>query len=286
MFGPNTHIKNKLKVSYSHRDIEFFNLYKEVDQLFKTTFNLKDFTLLFLPGSGTAGIEATISSVTDIVNVIGNEGKFKSRWQELSEQYMNYGPETVDMFCQLETSNSSIYSKEGCIVDAISSFPFYDLPNNTKIFITCCNKILGSFPGLSIIGINKNNLDLIEYRKDFSYFNLSLYLQYANNFQLPTTAPIHLFEHLKKVLNNFNLEELRNKIVKNSCSIVNEVGTESIVGEKICPVITVNKLAIPIKIAEKYQLYGINSDSKYYQIFTYSADQSEYDNFINDLNKC
>ena len=286
MFGPNTHIKDKLKVSYSHRDVEFFNLYKEVDQLFKTTFNLKDFTLLFLPGSGTAGIEATISSVTDIVNVIGNEGKFKSRWQELSDQYMNYGPETVDMFCQLETSNSSIYSKEGCIVDAISSFPFYDLPNNTKIFITCCNKILGSFPGLSIIGINKNNLDLIEYRKDFSYFNLSLYLQYANNFQLPTTAPIHLFRHLKKILNNFNLEELRNKIVKNSCSIVNEVGTESIVGEKICPVITVNKLAIPIKIAEKYQLYGINSDSKYYQIFTYSADQSEYNNFINDLNKC
>ena len=286
MFGPNTHIKDKLKVSYSHRDIEFFKLYKEVDQLFKTTFNLKDFTLLFLPGSGTAGIEATISSVTDIVNVIGNEGKFKSRWQELSDQYMNYGPETVDMFCQLETSNSSIYSKEGCIVDAISSFPFYDLPNNTKIFITCCNKILGSFPGLSIIGINKNNLDLIEYRKDFSYFNLSLYLQYANNFQLPTTAPIHLFRHLKKILNNFNLEELRNKIVKNSCSIVNEVGTESIVGEKICPVITVNKLAIPIKIAEKYQLYGINSDSKYYQIFTYSADQSEYNNFINDLNKC
>jgi len=286
MFGPNTHIKDKLKVSYSHRDVEFFNLYKEVDQLFKTTFNLKDFTLLFLPGSGTAGIEATISSVTDIVNVIGNEGKFKNRWQELSDQYMNYGPETVDMFCQLETSNSSIYSKEGCIVDAISSFPFYDLPNNTKIFITCCNKILGSFPGLSIIGINKNNLDLIEYRKDFSYFNLSLYLQYANNFQLPTTAPIHLFRHLKKILNNFNLEELRNKIVKNSCSIVNEVGTESIVGEKICPVITVNKLAIPIKIAEKYQLYGINSDSKYYQIFTYSADQSEYNNFINDLNKC
>ena len=246
MFGPNTHIKDKLKVSYSHRDVEFFNLYKEVDQLFKTTFNLKDFTLLFLPGSGTAGIEATISSVTDIVNVIGNEGKFKNRWQELSDQYMNYGPETVDMFCQLETSNSSIYSKEGCIVDAISSFPFYDLPNNTKIFITCCNKILGSFPGLSIIGINKNNLDLIEYRKDFSYFNLSLYLQYANNFQLPTTAPIHLFRHLKKILNNFNLEELRNKIVKNSCSIVNEVGTESIVGEKICPVITVNKLAITI----------------------------------------
>tara|TARA_R110002072_G_scaffold97801_3_gene215144 strand:+ start:6016 stop:6876 length:861 start_codon:yes stop_codon:yes gene_type:complete len=286
MFGPNTHIKDSLKVSYSHRDNKFFTLYKEVDTLFKSTFNLEEYTLLYIPGSGTVGIEAVIRSVTPIVNLIGNEGKFKSRWQELTNQYISYGPESVDMFCQLETSNSTTFNREGCIVDAISSFPFYDLPNNTKIFITCANKILGSFPGLSIIGIHRDYTDLIEYIEDFSYLNLGMYLQYAKKQQLPTTAPTHLFQHLKKVLSNFDLEEIRNKIVQNSCRIVNEVGSENVIGENICPVITVSKKCIPDFIATKYQLYGINSTSEYYQIFTYSAEQKDYDNFINDLKVC
>jgi len=286
MFGPNTYIKDSLKVSYSHRDNKFFTLYKEVDTLFKSTFNLEEYTLLFIPGSGTVGIEAVIRSVTPIVNLIGNEGKFKSRWQELTNQYVSYGPESVDMFCQLETSNSTTFNREGCIVDAISSFPFYDLPNNTKIFITCSNKILGSFPGLSIIGIHRDYIDLIEYIEDFSYLNLGMYLQYAKKQQLPTTAPTHLFKHLKKVLSNFDLEEIRNKIVQNSCRIVNEVGSENVIGENICPVITVSKKCIPDFIATKYQLYGINSTSEYYQIFTYSAEQKDYDNLINDLKVC
>ena len=87
MYVPNTHIKDSLKVSYYHRDNKFFTLYKEVDTLFKSTFNLEEYTLLYIPGSGTVGIEAVIRSVTPIVNLIGNEGRFKSRWQELTNQW-------------------------------------------------------------------------------------------------------------------------------------------------------------------------------------------------------
>ena len=55
MFGPNTHITSKLSLNYSHRDAEFFNLYREVDALLKSTFDLDDYHILFIPGSGTVG---------------------------------------------------------------------------------------------------------------------------------------------------------------------------------------------------------------------------------------
>lgn len=285
MFGPNTHVTSKLSLNYSHRDREFFNLYKEVDSLFKSTFNLNDYHLLFLPGSGTIGIEAVFRSCTSIIKLIGNEGKFKSRWNELSDTYLAYGPETIEMFCQLETSNSSIFSKEGCVVDAISSFPFYDLPNNTKIFITCSNKLIGSYPGLSIVGIHKDHTDLIESDVEFSYLSLSNYLNYSFKSQLPTTAPVHLFKHLKKILQDFDLEALRSKVVENSSKLVNVLGSDKIIGEKTCPVISIPKEYIPDKLAQKYQLYGINSNSEYYQIFTYSNSNDIFNNFINELKK-
>ena len=285
MFGPNTHVSSKLSLNYSHRDTKFFTLYKEVDTLFKSTFNLEDYYLLYIPGSGTVGIEAVFRSCSKLIELIGNEGKFKSRWKELSEAYLAYGPDTIEMFCQLETSNSSIFSKEGCIVDAISSFPFYDLPDNTKIFVTCSNKLIGSYPGLSIVGIHKDSVDLIDSDSQFSYLSLSNYLSYSYKNQLPTTAPVHLFKHLKKILEDFDLEALRSKIVKNSSKLVNVLGSDRIVGEKTCPVISVPKKFIPEKLASKYQLYGINSESELYQIFTYSNSNKIFNDFINELKK-
>ena len=261
MFGPNTHILSELELNFSHRDKDFFILYEEVQNLFKDIFKLDNYELIFLPGSGTVGIEAVIK-----------------RWNDIISQYDKDRTLTnIEMFCQLETSNSSIFSKEDCIVDAISSFPFYDLPDNTKVFITCPNKLIGSYPGLSIVGINKNNLNLVDSSTNFSYLNLSMYLEYSKNYQLPTTAPIQLFKHLKKVLINFNLDRLRDKIAVNSIKLVN------IIGEKICPVITVKKDNIPLEIAKKYQLYGINSNAVNYQIFTYSTDDKSFNNFINEL---
>ena len=59
-------------------------------------------------------------------------------------------------FYQLETSNSRTFYKEDCIVDAISSFPYYSIPSGTKVFITSSNKILGSIPGIAIVGIKSD----------------------------------------------------------------------------------------------------------------------------------
>ena len=64
---------------------------------------------------------------------------------------------------------------------------------------------------------------------------------------------------------------------------MDKIGEKHIIGEKICPVITFKKDNIPLEIAKKYQLYGINSDTDIYQIFTYSTDDKLFNNFINEL---
>lgn len=285
MFGPNTHITSQLSLEYSHRNKEFFSLYSEVSTLFESTFNLQNYRLLFIPGSGTIGIEAVIRSCSKKIEVVGHKGKFRSRWESLVDLYPNHSPEKEKMFCQLETSNSSVYERDGCIVDAVSSFPFYDLPKGTKLFVTCSNKQIGSFPGLSIVGIHNDHLDLIKNDPQFSYLNLQTYLDYSYKLQLPTTAPIQIFTHLREVLLNFNLKSLRNKIVENSFKITSVVGIGNIVGEKICPVITLPKTTVPKELASKYQLYGTNSDSDFYQLFTYSTSNQILNNFIYEFKK-
>ena len=284
MFGPNTIISDNLNISYSHRDKRFFRLYKEVQELFQSKFNLKEYEIVFIPGSGTVGMEAVISSINCKLVNIGHRGKFYYRWDGLINKYKSNEPiEEGNLAVRLETSNSRFNDfKNLLVVDAISSFPFYSL-RNPKFFVTCSNKLLGGFPGLSIVGIRKDSFNLLKNDTTFSYLNLRQYLEYNKNQQLPTTAPIHLFESFKRTLIDFNIKKLREKIYRNSDIINKVIHKKFIIGDMICPVITFRKEAIPDAIAKKYELYGINSDSKYYQIFTYSDLDINYINFAKDV---
>lgn len=284
MFGPNTIISDNLNISYSHRDKKFFDLYKEVQELFQTKFNLQDYEIVFIPGSGTVGMEAIISSLNCKLVTIGHRGKFYHRWNDLVNKYKSKKPiEEGNLAVRLETSNSSVNSFENLlIVDAISSFPFYDL-KKPKFFVTCSNKLLGGFPGLSIVGIRKDSHYLIKEDNTFSYLNLNTYLEYSKNNQLPTTAPTHLFESFKRTLINFDINKLREKIYRNSDIIRKVIPTKFFIGDIVCPVLTFKKEAISEQIAKKYELYGINSSSDYYQIFTYSDYDINYINFAKDV---
>ena len=286
MFGPNTIGKKVYSLNYSHRDKEFISLYKELTCSFKNNFDLHEYDILFLPGSGTIGIESLISSCVDKINLIGPNGKFKNRWLGISNRYSKNKKQSINMFCQLETSNSNFFSQEGCVIDAISSFPYYDMPKNTLAFITCSNKQLGAFPGLSIIGIHKNFWHKIRKDEQFSYLNLALHRKFAEKHQTLTTAPTPVYEHLLDNINNFDLNKLKEKINHVSRTITELFGKEDIIGEKICPVITIKKNSVPINIATKYQLYGLNNPSTdNYQIFTYSHPREHYEDFIKDLKK-
>ncbi|OIR21158.1 MAG: hypothetical protein BD935_00035 [Marine Group III euryarchaeote CG-Epi1] len=284
MFGPNTHLATQSVIDFSHRDKDFFNLYESLTGKFKTIFGLNNYDILFVPGSGTVGIESVFFSVLRDINLIGPDGVFKDKWNNFSSLYgKGENVDPLEMYCQLETSISAVFEKEGCIVDCISSFPYYSIPKNTKIFVTCSNKQLGSMPGLSIVGIRKDFWANLIPSDVFSYLNLRRYKDFSKLSQTPTTPPITIYSHLVDVLSNFDIKSLRNKINKNSELIVDSVGKNNVIGEILCPVITINKSLIPMEIAHKYELYGLNTSSDNFQIFTYSCDSNSYKSFSDDI---
>ena len=284
MFGPNTHLATQAVIDFSHRDKDFFNLYESLTEKFKTLFGLNNYDILFVPGSGTVGIESVFFSVLRDIKLIGPDGVFKDKWSNFSNLYgKGENVDPLEMYCQLETSISAAFEKEGCIVDCISSFPYYSIPKNTKIFVTCSNKQLGSMPGLSIVGIRKDFWANLIPSDVFSYLNLRRYKDFSKLSQTPTTPPITIYSHLVDVLSNFDIKSLRNKINKNSELIVDSVGKNNVIGEILCPVITINKSLIPMEIAHKYELYGLNTSSDNFQIFTYSCDSNSYKSFSDDI---
>ena len=289
MFGPNTLGRFSYDMSFSHRCQNSKKLYDRLTGLIKDKFNLNNYDIVFVPGSGTFGVEALMRSSINKINVIGNDGKFKNRWGDLSRHIFLENLHTrnsQEMFCQLETSNSSVYYKEGCIVDAISSFPFYEIPDGTKAFVCCSNKQLGAFPGVSIVFVRKDCWDLFADDNLFSIMNLSLYRKYSQQSQLPTTAPIQLFQQLIEKVESFDIDLLRSKVNLNSNKITSLFDDSDIIGEKICPVITVKKEAVPSNIVNDFKIYHYNNDYPYYQFFTYSTEDVVYDNFLKEVRKC
>ena len=286
MFGPNTYINTNSKIEYSHRDKQFLETYNKVKELFVEKFNLHNYDILFIAGSGTTAIESVVWSMMNNIETIGNSGVFREKWERLIETHNKTGFSKFyreKLYCQLETSNSSYFEQDGCIVDAISSFPYYDIPENTNVFITCVNKQLGGFPGLGIVGVHKNYWTRIKDSRDFSYLNLRRYYDYGLKNQTPTTTPTQIYEHFLNILENFDVEKLRDRINQNSKLIIDTIGKENIIGDSPCPVITIPKENIPDVLAKKWNLYGLQTDSKNYQIFTYSCDDEQYKKFCNDF---
>ena len=150
------------------------------------------------------------------------------------------------------------------------------------MFITCVNKQLGGFPGLSIVGVKKNYWNRIKDTDEFTYLSLRRYYQYGLKNQTPTTAPTQIYEHFLTILRRFDIDELRNKINRNSELIVDAIGKDKIIGESLCPVITIPKEYISDELAVKWNLYGLQTQSKNYQIFTYSCDDKDYENFVEE----
>jgi aspartate aminotransferase-like enzyme len=63
MFGPNTHTSVNSIINNSHRDNEFFEKVINTRNLFQKTFNLENYDIVFIPGSGTIGMESVIWSI-------------------------------------------------------------------------------------------------------------------------------------------------------------------------------------------------------------------------------
>lgn len=281
MFGPNTKKKIDQNVETSHRSRSFRILYKDLTQRFKQIFGLEGWSVLFLNGSGTLGIESVIRSVKFNVKTIGHEGRFTKRWAQMCQAYKNPNTKREEsLSCLLETSVSSFFESDNLIVDGVSAFPFKPIPKEAKIFITSSNKILGSISGLSIVCIK--DAALIKEDLTFSYLNLFLHLQASSKNETLTTASDATYKDFYESMNKLNIEKTIRKIKTNSKLISEAIGKEKITGESVCPVITVQKKHIHPKVSQKYDFY--DGEDKWH-IFTYSEEEESYMKLRKDLMK-
>ena len=278
MFGPNAKTTINQNVSSSHRSDEFQSLHKDLTQAFKEVFNLKGYHVLFINGSGTVGIESVIRSTVFDLETIGHEGRFKSRWQQLCNLYNKNKTKKESISCLLETSVSRFFEKGSLVVDAVSAFPFKPIPKQASIFVTSSNKLLGSISGLSIVCIK--DLSLIQIDDSFSYLNLFMHLQAAEKNQTLTTASETVWQDLHNSIRKYDPNKIRSKIETNSNLICDSIGKENVVGEYVCPVITIPKKNIRPKISEKYKLYDGGDN---WHIFTYSERDEDYYKLSKDL---
>ena len=283
-FGPNAEIQFVIDLCGSHRDENFRKLYKQTTDLFKQIFELEDFDLLFLPGGGTLGVEATMASSRFPVSVVGCDGVFKERWTQMASVY-NTRKEgsAINLSCQVETSVSVFQDLETPILDVVSSFPYYSIPETCDVFILASNKQLNALAGLAIVGVRKGKFDEYFRNSELSYLSLRRYQESAFCDEVPSTVGTYLFEVLHKSLVSFDLNSHRKRIDKVCDLLVNNLGTSMIIGDLKGPVLTIRREAIPEQIAREWSLYEKSLPIPSYQIFTYSTKIDNYVKFLDAI---
>ena len=283
-FGPNAELNFSVQLRGSHRDSSFRNLYRETVDMMKEAYQLKDFDLLFLPGGGTLGVEAVISSSLTPVSVVGCDGVFKSRWMEMASLHnQRKSGKTLEMSCHLETSVSRAQDLRTPLLDVVSSFPYYSIPDTCDVFALASNKQLNALAGLAIVGVRKSKAG--EYFKpaELSYLSLSRYFDYASNDEIPSTVGTYLFDSLLQGAQNFNLEKHRARIDFICKEFVGVFGAEMFVGDINGPVLTIKSEAISPDLAGRWTLYEKTSPIPSFQIFTYSSPEENYLKFLNEV---
>ena len=288
MFGPNVSNNINCQVKYHHREKEFFDIYKNLMNVFRDKFQVSnEYIILPVTGSGTLALESFLFSTKKNILVKGKEAEFRYRLEKIAKTHNKFSTDSKDyIFSQLETSISHLNKvNDSYMTDCVSSFPFYEVPKDTKAWITVSSKILGAGAIISFIVIHKTLInDLID-SDILSYLNINRIYQFSLKNQTPHTPAIPLFIDCLEKIESFDIKQMKNSISKNSQLIVETVGKENIIGESICPVITIRKKSIHESVISKYQLYGNHLDSEFIQIFTYSEKMEKYEELCSEIKK-
>jgi aspartate aminotransferase-like enzyme len=285
MFGPNIPGVISENISYHHREKHFFDIYSDVIMTFKSIFEIQDdYEVVIVNGSGTLAIETFIFSYKEHLNLLGTAGDFKKRWESLLCTYGKIDMESQNNFyCQYETSRSTYqYYPNPTLLDCVSSFPYYEIPQGTKCWVTVSSKMLGAAPVLGIIVIRKDLINKLEDRSKYSTLNLANLLEYGKYNQTPQTPMIPLYLDLLRKLTSFKKEELKERINYRCQRLVSIIGKENIIGDLEGPVLTLSQdYHIPTTIEYDYAIYGSQSISKKTrQIFVYSESDKTFDEMI------
>ncbi len=220
-----------------HRTEDFMFILNETKNLLLSRFSekatLKDWNVSIFGGSGTAAMEALISSLLDNTNIIIS-GKYGLRAKEMMDFYSiesisSMAQDSSDLaklklsmisnklyFVENETTTGEkfcledichYFPKKRLFIDATSAFGATDYTeylDNIDAISFCSNKCLQSTPGLGIVIWKKS---LIVRQKNY-YLNLK---KYSSN-DIPFTLPVQCVAALRTALKKSAVtEELMNK---------------------------------------------------------------------------
>lgn len=246
-----------------HRTDEFINILKETKRnillRFSADISFDEWEIAIFGGSGTAAMEALISSLlSDCQTIVA--GKYGQRASDMMSVYgiknhnilcnnindLKSSSEKANLyFVENETTTGEKFNLGSIIekfpnhrlyVDATSAFGATDYKkyiSNIDAISFCSNKCLQSTPGLGIV----------IWRKDLKIYNRSYYLnlaKYVNN-SLPFTLPVQSIAALSEALVSSAMTESdynrrRDKLIKDFKSIgiecVNKEPSNSIIGFK------------------------------------------------------
>ena len=266
MFNPNPQEK------YHHRSIKFKEIMKELDFAFKEKFDLWDYTLLFINGSGSLANEIVISSFPYNFKIdSGFFFKFANQLKQLNKCHKKMFLPKKMMNVRYETSNSTLNRGWYWLDDCVSSFPYY--PIMSDVFTTVSSKQLGANAIISIIGIHKNVM--VPIIDNNSNLNINTYLETREQYQTPHTPSINSYIDLLEKVKNFDLYNHRKKIDERMMRL-----SLRFKKEYDAPVYFISKESINEEIAKKYDLYKVPGG---YQIFTYAGTNEEFNQFMEDI---
>ncbi|MCD6411037.1 MAG: alanine--glyoxylate aminotransferase family protein [Thermoplasmata archaeon] len=234
--------------SIGHRSPEFTAINEELRELTKYLFQTKG-EVAIITGSGTAGMEAAISSLVkkgDKILAIDN-GKFGNRMATLAKMYgdatiltypwgsppdlgkieeiLSKGETKVMAFVHNETSTgltnplediAKICKKHDVllVVDGITSVGGIDVPVDKlgiDICITGSQKCVAAPAGLALLSISERALEEMHDNGTY-YLNLKKYVEKIRGGQTPYTPSVHLHLALLEALRMLKEEGLHNRI--------------------------------------------------------------------------
>lgn len=293
MFGPNN------KPDYHHRGDQFKELYSDLEESFLGVAGLDstEWRVFFITGSGTLANEIMMHSVVNKIRVT-TIGHFSDRFRAYLNQHNKQQRDFVTgepynaIGCVYETSESN-YNKNIkpandssitlVLADCVSSFPYYDIPDDVDMWTTVSGKQLQCSPGISMVVVKKDVFysGLIKPIED-SYLSLARYATFADQFQTPNTPAINLFKELLESLKNFNTRHISLTIDERRKKILELLPLNSVMGEG--PVLTLKNNNSKIdNLVIRFDLYNNSSNGP--QIFLWSGDDLDYESLYAELKR-
>lgn len=281
-----------------HRGHRFRELMFLLQERFRQTFRMPDFTFLFVTGSGTFANEIILSSIRGTWQMYYCDAKFGGALARMSRHHIPVagrdaaGPWNM-AYVAYETSISRLnyvpfYSDKGSgsdqrgiiFADMVSAFPYYDVPDSVDVFTTVSSKQIGAFPVIGVIGIRKTlNLDMLLRRgRGASCLDLHSYVHAAAEHQTPHTPAIPLYADLLDTLDAFDLDVHRQKLDQRRKRIEEACNPAWLIGTG--PVVTIGITKETEEVGKHHDLY--RSDAGY-QIFTWTGRDSDYDALCKSL---